>query len=561
MKRLLFLLTALSSGTLFAQVKIGGTGTPKASAVLEVDGGGTKGLLIPQVTQAQRATSIINPAQGLLVYQTDGVVGFYVNRSSIPSIPNWSLLAEGGSFWTTANSSSNDISNVNSGSVGIGTFAPFRGGLVVEKKVGAVNAIFGNSTTGIAIESSYPGIGFNTYYNAGRRYMTSGFGGYMGVDPFAGQFNIFMSDSNSTVLGGNASTDRLRFRIAKNGFIGIQGNDNPQAPLSFSNEVGDKINFYNNSSTSRYGIGLQGGRLQFYTTTASDVFQFGYGTSSNGAAFTETMRIQNNGNVGIGTASPNAKLDIGKGRLRFTGNPAVDVSTGIEFTTASGAALNGFYGVFNDSITGFYGYAGAGWSFLFNNKNGNLGLQGNTDPRAPLSFAAILGKKISLYRGSTGDAGFGVYGNELRIHSDYNGADITFGYDNLTAGFTERMRLKASGQLCLGTTQVATGYMLNIGGKIIAEEVRVQLKAAWPDYVFGKDYQLAPLETVENFIKTNNHLPNVPAAAEVEKSGIALGEMQGKLMEKVEELTLYLIEANKKIAFLQKEVEQIKSKK
>jgi hypothetical protein len=550
MKKLLVLLTALSSAALNAQVKIGGTGEPKASAVLEVDGGGTKGLLIPQVTLSQR-TAISNPARGLLVYQTDGVVGFYVNRSSIPSTPNWSMLAEGGSFWTTANSSANDISNINSGNVGIGTYAPLRGGLVVEKKVGAINAIFGSNTTGVAIESSYPGLGFNTYYNAGRRYMTSGYGGYVGVDPIAGQFNVFMSDSNSTVLGGNATTDRLRFRILKNGFIGIQGNENPQAPLSFAASTGKKISLYH-GTTGDVGFGVYGYELRIHSDNKSADITFGYDDLTNG--FTENMRMKGNGLIGIGTANPGTKLDIFKGRLRFTADPAVGTSQGIEFTTANGANLNGFLGTYNDSMMGFYGYAGAGWKILTNNKNGNLGLEGNSNPRVPLSFAAVIGKKISLYRGTTGDAGFGVYGNELRIHSDYNGADITFGYDNFTAGFTERMRIKASGQLCLGTNQIANGYLLNVGGKIIAEEVRVQLRAAWPDYVFAKDYKLASLESVENFIKTNNHLPNVPPAADVEKSGIALGEMQGKMMEKIEELTLYVIE-------LKKEIEELKKKK
>jgi hypothetical protein len=70
-------------------------------------------------------------------------------------------------------------------------------------------------------------------------------------------------------------------------------------------------------------------------------------------------------------------------------------------------------------------------------------------PQVPLHFATAIGKKISLYRGPSGDAGFGVWGNELRIHSDYNGADITFGYDNLVNGFTERFRVRANGNATL----------------------------------------------------------------------------------------------------------------
>ena len=94
---------------------------------------------------------------------------------------------------------------------------------------------------------------------------------------------------------------------------------------------------------------------------------------------------------------------------------------------------------------------------------------------------------------------------------------------------------------------LGVGYKLRVYGKIISEEVRVQLKTAWPDYVFGKNYKLRSLPEIEKYIAENNHLPNIPAAAEVEKSGIALGEMQSKMMEKIEELTLYIIELNKRL--------------
>jgi hypothetical protein len=80
--------------------------------------------------------------------------------------------------------------------------------------------------------------------------------------------------------------------------------------------------------------------------------------------------------------------------------------------------------------------------------NGNVGIN-QSNPQVPLHFATALGKKISLYRGPLGDAGFGVWGNELRIHSDYNGADITFGFDDFTNGFTERFRVRANGNATL----------------------------------------------------------------------------------------------------------------
>ena len=117
------------------------------------------------------------------------------------------------------------------------------------------------------------------------------------------------------------------------------------------------------------------------------------------------------------------------------------------------------------------------------------------------------------------------------------------------------------GPLHLDGTQVAIdavlagspGYKLAVTGKIICEEVKVKLvSSGWPDYVFANDYKLRPLQEVEKFIQINKHLPNIPSAAEVEKNGIEVGDMQKRMMEKIEELTLYVIELQKQVDDLKK---------
>ena len=88
-----------------------------------------------------------------------------------------------------------------------------------------------------------------------------------------------------------------------------------------------------------------------------------------------------------------------------------------------------------------------------------------------------------------------------------------------------------------------------IDGLICAKEVRVQNGSpCWPDFVFAKDYNLLSLAEVEQFIEENQHLPNVPSAAEVEANGFELGEMNAILLQKVEELTLYIIQMEKRLA-------------
>lgn len=99
----------------------------------------------------------------------------------------------------------------------------------------------------------------------------------------------------------------------------------------------------------------------------------------------------------------------------------------------------------------------------------------------------------------------------------------------------------------LVTATVPSAYKLAVGGGIIAESVKVKPQGEWPDYVFEKGYPMPSLGDLEKYIIKNKHLPNVPAAAEVKKEGLDLGEMNTKLLQKIEELTLYLIEKDKEI--------------
>lgn len=100
----------------------------------------------------------------------------------------------------------------------------------------------------------------------------------------------------------------------------------------------------------------------------------------------------------------------------------------------------------------------------------------------------------------------------------------------------------------INTKQIPSGYTFSVKGKAIAEEVKVQLQSAWPDFVFETDYDLMPLKEIETYIKANKHLPEVPNQREVTKAdGIELGTMNALLLKKVEELTLYAIEQNKQL--------------
>ncbi|MEM9075567.1 MAG: fibronectin type III domain-containing protein [Bacteroidota bacterium] len=110
-----------------------------------------------------------------------------------------------------------------------------------------------------------------------------------------------------------------------------------------------------------------------------------------------------------------------------------------------------------------------------------------------------------------------------------------------------------SGNIGIGTASIPSGYRLAVNGKILAEELKIQPQSQWPDYVFQSDYFLPSLEQVEKYIKENGHLEDIPSAAEVKQNGIELGEMNKKLLEKIEQLTLYIISMDKTITNLEAE--------
>ena len=127
---------------------------------------------------------------------------------------------------------------------------------------------------------------------------------------------------------------------------------------------------------------------------------------------------------------------------------------------------------------------------------------------------------------------------------------------------TPKMRILRNGEVRIGTAGPgiqATGYLLSVAGRLRAEEVRVE--TGWADFVFESDYELRTLQEVEAHIHEKGHLPEIPSEAEVSANGIALGEMNAKLLQKIEELTLYLIEQDKQIKVLTEKVSTLENQK
>ncbi|UTW61663.1 hypothetical protein KFE98_16865 [bacterium SCSIO 12741] len=113
-----------------------------------------------------------------------------------------------------------------------------------------------------------------------------------------------------------------------------------------------------------------------------------------------------------------------------------------------------------------------------------------------------------------------------------------------------RFTVRADGKVGVGTNNLVGDHLLYVGGKAICEELTVKLEGNWPDFVFADKYELMSLGELESFIQENHHLPNVPSEEEVKEEGIQSGKMDAILLQKIEELTLYVIELEKEINLL-----------
>lgn len=269
----------------------------------------------------------------------------------------------------------------------------------------------------------------------------------------------------------------------------------------------------------------------------------------------------NNGSVGIGTLSPTAKIsfnnvndgaDTPDGITWFNGSP---LSYGIYRT--AGAWLSPAYqqlrlqwdtGIVLDPGTDYQkSYVDITRGGL-RVTSGNVGI-GIVNPSSPLQVEGAPAQNWLVNLGNTEAAGHKMYFGYGNSTSTNYGLLITGGRSiagQLDFAVENKFYVMGNGNVLIGkTSQTNTAYMLDVNGKARANEIVVNTTGA--DFVFEKDYKLRSLKDVEAFVKQNKHLPEVPSAKAMQENGLGVSEMQTKLLQKVEELTLYLIEQNKRI--------------
>ena len=388
----------------------------------------------------------------------------------------------------------------------------------------------------------------------GTSWTQLGTGGSGGNSPWVvSGNNIYNSNSGNVGIGVNAPTAKLHLS-------GLMKIDDGQ--IDIDNAIGQFRILSNGSPKGYFKLNGSSGDIEIGTNVLyNDIGKLTLETKS-----TPRLTILPNGNVGIGTIVPSTKFDVNgtihtSGRIEADG--VVEVRGG--FSAIAGAGLY---------VTGT--------SLLEGNvtANGNATVSGNINSNTSMTItdaAAILQLKSN---GSTNLGFMQLSGNNLRIGTNSsndlgsfivrtNNAD-RFVVDALgVAAFNNNVVMTANafingnartGTLNVGTSLNTPGYVARIGGKLICEEVKVKLiSSGWPDYVFSEKYKLPTLQELRSFITKNKHLPNIPSAEEVEKNGIEVGDMQKRVMEKIEELTLYILQLEEKTQKLQAEIENLKS--
>ncbi|MES2275715.1 MAG: hypothetical protein V4592_06820 [Bacteroidota bacterium] len=253
--------------------------------------------------------------------------------------------------------------------------------------------------------------------------------------------------------------------------------------------------------------GTQTWRTRITTDNSSSYI---IGNDLGGSAFNnKILTLTMAGNIGIGTTNPSAKFSILGGALAASG-AGLSISSYLTTGRLTTGHVNSIHNWFDE-------------------------------------------ESLELSSGSSEKTGIAIEGQSSALGSTIR----------LFTGGNENVRVLSNGKVGIGTT--TPDEKLTVYGKIHSQEVKVDLSVPGPDYVFEPAYKLITLPNLKDFVDKNHHLPEIPTATEMAKNGLDLGDMNIKLLKKVEELTLYLIaadkekqEQNKKLNVQQNQIDQLK---
>lgn len=297
-------------------------------------------------------------------------------------------------------------------------------------------------------------------------------------------------------------------------------------------------------------------------TAGRRIFTVEAGAPSN------SIYVKSNGRLGLGTSSPVTQIHTKYGdtptlRLEQDGS----AGWGLQTWDVAGNETNFFVrDVTNGSKLPFRIFPNSPQNTL-TLKNGNVGI-GTDSPTSALEIRQSTVSPLIIIRNTGGTNGAGIEftddgsNSSWRIKTTQKGDIKITDRINSSNVFTieqgaptNTFYIKDDGHVGIGVKTPEAE--LSVNGKILCKEIEVRA-TGWPDYVFADDYKLKPLNEVEQFINEHKHLPGIPSEAVIIEEGVNLGEMNALLLEKIEELTLYMIELKKENEVIKSQMKELK---
>ena len=293
-----------------------------------------------------------------------------------------------------------------------------------------------------------------------------------------------------------------------------------------------------------------GGKSGFLNTTGSGNSFVGYGSGYSNTTGSWNTFLGSSSGYANTTALGNTYLGSSAGRFNTTGSWNTFLGNEAGYSN-----IGGYQNVYIGNKTNRLNTSGVnntvlGYTAYSNNTNGI----DNVILGAGAGINNVNGSGNIFLGCRSGQNEMGS--NKLYVHNSNTSTPLIYGeFDNSKLIFNGKVGISTNTfPLTVGTANLSA-YKLFVKGGILTEELRV--RTGWADYVFNEDYKLKPLCDVEQYIIENKHLPNVPTEKQVLEEGLEIGSITRIQQEKIEELTLYLIELNKKLEKQQIQINQL----
>jgi hypothetical protein len=518
-----------------------------------------QGISVPQFTTIF-INSMTTQPKGTVVFDKDLNIMKYWDGSQ------WQSMSGGSSQWTTNGS---DINNSNAGNVGIGTNTPLTKLQVEGTSIIATNTLIDPDTypdkviSGrIADGTGWESIGIGgKNANPGQAWAIGSVNGDVsiaagdGVNDNSLQTGLILDTQRNLLLtpfGGNVAVgvnaSKAKFEVTSpHTTTALFGSTSTGISLQQNWPTVGFNQYRDASNVQRYiGDGYAFGNFMNPSTGIMAWHAIGTGTADNPTPTeVQAMTLDQYGQLKVNSLSainPASQLGVGGSKLTA-------VSTGGSFSVGHGESSGGPFPLFTNYSLQMDGsriqatsglFSSSSTRLLLNPFGGNVGI--NTGSNAVNSTLFVVKTTNSIdgtavFKGTTHFTHFHYGANEdTYVRGGKNGSHVILN-DVL------------NGNVGIGVYPYT--YKLEVNGTTRSKEVIVE--TGWADYVFEEDYKLKSIDELEAFVKENKHLPNIPKASEIESKGLKVGETNKAMMEKIEELALYIIQ-------LKKEIDVLKSK-